>query len=127
VSRRLFHDLHIPMPKVRLVSGNLGDVEVLGGPLDERHEEIRVVDGPAANVHSGNNLRLDSAHQVALEPLAGLSITLVLVVGAIGHRTKRLVENPEASTAKSVSTDVKGKLLTETNSLRIAVRAGFAR
>jgi hypothetical protein len=37
------------------------------------------------------------------------------------------MENLEASMAKSVSTDFKGKLLTETNSLRMAVRVGFAR
>jgi hypothetical protein len=43
------------------------------------------------------------------------------------QRTKRLVENPEASTAKAVSADLSGKLLTVTNSLRIAVSAGLAR
>src|SRR5215210_6414126 len=39
------------------------------------------------------------------------------------HRTNRLVENPVASTAKSVSTALRGKLLTVTNSLSIAVSA----
>ena len=53
---------------------------MLGGPLDERNEEIRVVDSLAANVHGGNYLRLDAADQVALETCAGLGLAVWLVV-----------------------------------------------
>jgi hypothetical protein len=77
---RLFYDLHIPVSKVRLVSSDLGYVEAPSGLLYEWHEEIGVVDGPTANVHGGNYLRLHAAYEVTLEPLSGLGVAAVLMV-----------------------------------------------
>ena len=38
------------MDQVRLVGSRISGVEVLRGPLHERHEKVRVVDGGAASL-----------------------------------------------------------------------------
>src|SRR5918997_709613 len=72
--------VHVPARQVSLVRRYLRNVEVLGRPLHQREEEVRVVDGGAAYVHGGNDVGLHAAHQVRLEPLPALGLLAVLVV-----------------------------------------------
>jgi hypothetical protein len=66
---RLLYSPKILVTEVRLVCRYVAKPEVLGGGLDQRDKVVGVVGGPAANICAGNNLRLNAAHQVKLDPL----------------------------------------------------------
>ena len=66
--------------QVRLVRRDFGHVKVPGGLLQERHEVGGIVSFPSAHIDAGDNMRVDSAHQMHLDPLAVVDVSPVLFV-----------------------------------------------
>ena len=66
--------------RISLIRRNLGDVEILRSRVDHRRKQLRVVSVPVANLYSCNDVGLDSAHEMALNPILLRNDLAVLVV-----------------------------------------------
>ena len=70
----------IRLTGIPLVRRDFGHLEILRGSFYHSGEQRRIVSVPVVNLHSRYNVRLDSAHEMALHPIVVLSHLPVLVV-----------------------------------------------
>ena len=117
----------LDMPKVgvreiRLVGGYLGHREPLGRGVQEPRQHRGVVDVARGDLKAGDDVRLGSAHDMGLEPVA---LRLLFSPLCVVPTVEPQVENPVPSAAKSDSTTLSGAALRSIRSVMSGVRSGF--
>src|SRR5262245_4839864 len=66
--------------EIFLVCGDLLELKILGRALQQWHKVRAIVRGPPAYINTGDNLRVDAAHQMDLDPLPIINLTTILLV-----------------------------------------------
>jgi len=65
---------------IPFISGDFGNLKVLGGSASQRRKELGVMRVPSMNFNGGHNVGLDAAHKMDLDPIVLLFGNAVLVI-----------------------------------------------
>ena len=74
---------------ISFISGDFGDLKILRSRIDQSRKHFNVARKSAANLNGSHDIRFDSAHQMALDPIVLLFNRAVFVVKPTGKTASR--------------------------------------